>query len=62
MVFAIVLTTCVPSDPKYLWEKHKENMLEDILRPTDRQNPNKEFHFSGDIFNELKDRCISINN
>lgn len=30
-LFAIILTTCSPSDPIGLWNKHKENMTEDIL-------------------------------
>ncbi|XP_044597781.1 uncharacterized protein LOC123274285, partial [Cotesia glomerata] len=39
-LFAIILTTCVPSDPKYLWEKHKESMSEDILLRERQDNPN----------------------
>ena len=30
-LFAIILTTCSPSNPMDLWNKHKENMAEDIL-------------------------------
>lgn len=31
-LFAIILTTCAPSDPKTLWENHKESISEDILQ------------------------------
>jgi len=65
-LFAIILTTCAPSDPKNLWEKNKESMSGDILRQARRTNPNVEIQFSDDIFNQalilLEDRCISINN
>ncbi|GFX96455.1 ATP-dependent DNA helicase [Trichonephila clavipes] len=30
-LFAIILTTCFPSNPKDLWEKYKDYMSEDIL-------------------------------
>jgi hypothetical protein len=29
-LFAIILTTCAPSNPKTLWEKYKENLTEDV--------------------------------
>ncbi|UYV68898.1 hypothetical protein LAZ67_6001521, partial [Cordylochernes scorpioides] len=63
-LFAIILTTCSPSDPKGLWEKHKESMSEDILRRVRSANPNAQN--SDEIFNEalisLEDICLSINN
>ncbi|UYV66363.1 hypothetical protein LAZ67_4001469, partial [Cordylochernes scorpioides] len=63
-LFAIILTTCSPSDPKGLWEKHKESMSEDILRCVHSANPNAQN--SDEIFNEalisLEDICLSINN
>lgn len=65
-LFAIILTTCAPSDPKDLWEKHKESLSDDILRNVRRQNSNEEIQFSPEIFNEalklLEDKCIEINN
>lgn len=36
-LFAIILTTCAPSNPKQLWENHKESLSEDILY-RNRQN------------------------
>ncbi|XP_076299884.1 uncharacterized protein LOC143218540 [Lasioglossum baleicum] len=65
-LFAIILTTCAPSDPKDLWEKHKENMSEDILLRERRDNPGRDVQYSENIFNEalilLEDMCLSINN
>ncbi|XP_031634678.1 uncharacterized protein LOC116347980 [Contarinia nasturtii] len=66
MLFAIILTTCAPSDPKGLWEKHKESISEDILRQARRANPDLAIQFSEEMFNEalilLEDVCMSINN
>ncbi|XP_063922978.1 uncharacterized protein LOC135137287 [Zophobas morio] len=65
-LFAIILTTCAPSDPKGLWEKHKESMSEDILLRARRNNPGLDVQYSEVIFNEalisLEDVCMSINN
>ncbi|XP_063906157.1 uncharacterized protein LOC135124864 [Zophobas morio] len=65
-LFAIILTTCAPSDPKGLWEKHKESMSEDILLRARRNNLGLDVQYSEDIFNEalisLEDVCMSINN
>lgn len=39
-LFAVILTTCFPSNPKELWEKYKDYMSEDILyrlRATDQR-------------------------
>ncbi|XP_055918335.1 uncharacterized protein LOC129950418 [Eupeodes corollae] len=30
-LFAIIISTCFPSNPRDLWNKYKDNMLEDIL-------------------------------
>lgn len=65
-LFAIILTTCSPSNPKMLWEKYKENLSEDILYQLRRVNSNDELPFSAEIFNQalikLEDKCIAINN
>lgn len=62
-LFAIILTTCAPSNPQELWENHRESLSEDILRHARRSDPNSIF---GNIFNEvlilIEDLCISINN
>ncbi|XP_074096810.1 ATP-dependent DNA helicase pif1-like [Cotesia typhae] len=44
-LFAIILTTCAPSNPKDLWEKHKESMSEDILLRERQDNPNLDVHY-----------------
>ncbi|XP_063924468.1 uncharacterized protein LOC135138427 [Zophobas morio] len=65
-LFVIILTTCAPSDPKGLWEKHKESMSEDILLRARRNNPGLDVQYSEYIFNEalisVEDVCMSINN
>jgi hypothetical protein len=42
-LFAIILTTCFPSNPKDLWEKYKDYMCEDILHRlrVTNQNPDE---------------------
>jgi hypothetical protein len=64
-LFAIILTTCAPSNPKTLWEKYKESLSEDVLRQERRENPSMDLNFSTDIYNQalnlLEDRSISMN-
>lgn len=64
-LFAIILTTCAPSDPKGLWEKYKESLSEDILYAVRAANPNDNIQFSENIFNEtlilLENKCIELN-
>ncbi|RCN50729.1 hypothetical protein ANCCAN_03114 [Ancylostoma caninum] len=61
-LFAIIITSCAPSNPQTLWEKYKESLSEDILREQRRTNP--EVNFCAEIFNQalilLEDKCISI--
>ncbi|XP_017484852.1 PREDICTED: uncharacterized protein LOC108373467, partial [Rhagoletis zephyria] len=63
-LFAIILTTCAPSNPRQLWEMHRESLSEDILRQARASDPSQEY--SDDIFNEalilMEDLCMSINN
>ncbi|XP_075425538.1 uncharacterized protein LOC142465468 [Ascaphus truei] len=65
-LFAIILTTCNPSNPNTLWDTYRESMSEDILAKAQRDNPSLNVHFSPEIFNEvlilLEDTCLSINN
>lgn len=65
-LFAIILTTCAPSDPKGLWETHKENLSENILNQTRRANLNLELQFTLEFFNEtlvvIEEKCIEIDN
>ena len=32
-LFAVILTACEPADPSILWERHKDNMSEDLFLP-----------------------------
>lgn len=66
LLFAIVLTTCSPSNPKDLWEKYKYFMSEDILfrKRVASQNPN--LQLSTEDYNEalilIEDICVTISN
>jgi len=51
-LFAIILTNCVVSNPKELWDKHKEDLSEDILHRLHQQNPDLELHYTQEIFNQ----------
>ncbi|GBL92286.1 hypothetical protein AVEN_35836-1 [Araneus ventricosus] len=63
-LFAIILTTCNPSNPRFLWDKFRESMSEDILARFRRNNFTYDMHFSPDIFNKvliiLESKCMSI--
>lgn len=65
-LFAIILTTCTPSNPKDLWDKHEESMTEDILAKAKRINHNSTLEYNETMFNEclilLEDKCIEITN
>ncbi|KAL8572038.1 hypothetical protein ACOMHN_038396 [Nucella lapillus] len=51
-LFAILLTTCELPDPTGLWEAHKEDLSEDVLARTRRQNPRVQVEFNQFIYNE----------
>ncbi|KAL8600890.1 hypothetical protein ACOMHN_045028 [Nucella lapillus] len=51
-LFAILLTTCELPDPTGLWEAHKEDLSEDVLARTRRQNPGVQVEFNQFIYNE----------
>ncbi|XP_055584901.1 uncharacterized protein LOC129737764 [Uranotaenia lowii] len=65
-LFAIILTTCSPSNPKELWEKHKDSMSDDILHRVRSENRNPDIAFSQSIYNEaliaIEDVCLNIAN
>lgn len=65
-LFAIIITTCGPSNPKSLWEKYRQHLSEDILHKARTVNHNIDIQFSDEIFNaaliSIEDKCISINN
>jgi hypothetical protein len=51
-LFAIIFTTCFPSNPKDLWEKYKDYMCEDILNRLRATNQNPDVQFTPIIYNE----------
>ena len=65
-LFAIILVTGFPSNPKELWDKFKDSLTEDILH-RERINTNDEtIEFSEAMYNEalvlLENKCLEINN
>lgn len=50
-LFAIILTSCNPSNPNQLWMKFRECMSDDILAEMRRNDPFSEINFNDDIFN-----------
>ncbi|GFX33072.1 ATP-dependent DNA helicase [Trichonephila clavipes] len=65
-LFAIILTTCFPSNPKDLWEKYKDYMSEDILHHLRATNQNPDIQFTPNVYNEalilIEDICLTIAN
>jgi PIF1-like helicase/Helitron helicase-like domain at N-terminus len=63
-LFALILTTCGPSNPKQLWESYKESLTEDILREARRQNPGMNLHYTPIMFNQvlliLEDKTLQM--
>ncbi|GFV15904.1 ATP-dependent DNA helicase [Trichonephila clavipes] len=65
-LFAIILTTYFPSNPKDLWEKYKDYMSEDILHRLRATNQNLDIQFTPNVYNEalilIEDICLTIAN
>ncbi|GFT09255.1 ATP-dependent DNA helicase [Trichonephila clavipes] len=65
-LFAIILTTCFPFNPKDLWEKYKDYMSEDILHRLRAANQNPDIQFTPNVYNEtlilIEDICLTIAN
>ena len=63
-LFALILTTCGPSNPKQLWESYKKSLTEDILREARRQNPGMNLDYTPDMFNQvliiLEDKTLEM--
>ncbi|GFY31475.1 ATP-dependent DNA helicase [Trichonephila clavipes] len=51
-LFAIILTTCFPSNPKDLWGKYKDYISEDILHRLRAANQNPDIQFTPNVYNE----------
>lgn len=65
-LFAILLTTCFPTNPPKLWGKYKASMSEDVLHALRRIRGDPDINFSPEIYNEslikLEDLCMIISN
>lgn len=51
-LFAIIFTTCNPSNPKRLWFKFRDSMSDDIIAEIRRQNPDLQIDFDHEIYNK----------
>lgn len=65
-LFAILLTTCFPSQASVLWDKYKDSMSDDILHRIRIADRDPNIDFSLEIYNEalikIEDICILISN
>lgn len=65
-MFAIILTLCSPSNPKILWETHKNSLCEDFLFKENKNKNTDNMEFTDEIFNmgliSIEEKCILINN
>ncbi|KAG8227464.1 hypothetical protein J437_LFUL011630 [Ladona fulva] len=60
-LFAIIMTTCSPSNPNTLWEKFKGSMSDDVLHQVRQVHPELNMEYlTKHIFKEGK--CLVINN
>lgn len=63
-LFAIIISTCFPSNPTHLWNKFKENMSDDILHRIRTIAIDPEINFNNEIFNEalisIEDLCVRM--
>ncbi|GFU18819.1 uncharacterized protein TNCV_1085611 [Trichonephila clavipes] len=65
-LFAIILTTCYPSQAQTLWEKYKNCMTEDILHRIRQTNQSQNIDYTPEMYNEalvlIEDLCVLISN
>lgn len=63
-LFSIILTSCNPSNPQYIWKKYKKCMSEDILYRNQKLLCDYDLDYTDEIFNEaliiLEDICLII--
>jgi len=63
-LFAIIISTCFPSDPLHLWNKYKDDMADDILHRVRTTTANPELEFNAEIHNEalisIEDLCLMM--
>ncbi|XP_044591741.1 ATP-dependent DNA helicase pif1-like [Cotesia glomerata] len=65
-LFAIILTTCYPSQAQTLWEKYKNCMTEDILHRIRQTDQCQNIDYTPEMYNEalvlIEDLCVLISN
>lgn len=66
ILFAIILSTCMPSNPAELWNKYRDFMAEDILIRLRHSARNSGLVLTLEMYNEaliiLEDLCLTIGN
>lgn len=66
MLFAIILSTCLPSNPLELWNKYKHYMAEDILIHMRHHTRNPDLLITLEMYNEaliiIENMCLTIAN
>ncbi|XP_063993665.1 uncharacterized protein LOC135171207 [Diachasmimorpha longicaudata] len=65
-LFAVILTTCYPSEAQTLWEKYKNWMTEDILQRNRQTDQCQNIDYTPEMYNEvlvlIEDLCVVIPN
>lgn len=60
-LFAIIISTCFPSNPRELWDKYKDDMSEDILHRVRVHSENHHLDMNGEMHNQalvlIEDMC-----
>jgi len=63
-LFAIIFTTCFPSQPIQLWKKYKDDICKDILHRLRILTNNPLIQITDEIYNEgfilIEDQCLTI--
>ncbi|XP_049308573.1 uncharacterized protein LOC125777509 [Bactrocera dorsalis] len=66
MLFAIIISTCFPSNPLELWNKYKDFMVEDILIRLRHRSNDPALLLTLEMYNEalimIEDLCLTIAN
>lgn len=65
-LFAIIISTCFPSNPKDLWVKYRDDMSEDVLHRVRRQTLNPTLQMTEEIYNDtlimIEHMCLLMAN
>lgn len=66
MLFAIIISTCFPSNPMELWKKYKDFMAEDYLIRLRHNTRNRALIITLEMYNEaliaIEDICLAMAN